>query len=204
MELKIEQWPVERLLPYARNPRRNDSAVPKLAGMIKEFGFRVPVIARSDGSLIDGHLRLKAAQLLGMESVPVVLADDMSPAQEKAFRIAVNKAAELAEWDDEYLKLEIEELQGMDFDLGLTGFEPEDIEALGLPNASPLEDWPELPDGDKNGICTWTFTLTTEQKEAVSAAVAKAKGMYSFDGTGNENGNGNALAAICEAFNGNS
>jgi len=143
MDLKIEQWPVDRLIPYARNPRRNDAAVPRLAGMIKEFGFRVPVIARSDGSLIDGHLRLKAAQALGMETVPVVLADDMTEAQEKAFRLAVNKAAELAEWDPEYLRLEIEELQGMDIDLGLTGFEPLELEGLLEPE--------KQKDGQKDG-----------------------------------------------------
>ena len=130
VELQIEQWPIERLTPYARNPRVNDHAVPKMASLIKEFGFKVPIVARSDGSVIDGHLRLKAARHLGMETVPVVLADEWTPAQVKAFRIAVNKSAEFAEWDTAMLALEIEDLKELDFDLELTGFELPELEDI--------------------------------------------------------------------------
>lgn len=131
-ELKVEQWPIDRLTPYARNPRKNEHAVPKMASLIKEFGFKVPIVARSDGSVVDGHLRLRAARHLGMETVPVVLADEWTEAQVKAFRIAVNKSAELAEWDTSLLALEIEDLKELDFDLELTGFElPELDEILG-------------------------------------------------------------------------
>lgn len=130
MSLKIEEWNIEKLIPYARNPRRNDAAVPKMAALIKEYGFKVPVVARSDGSLIDGHLRLKAAQVLGMQTVPVVLADDWTEQQVKAFRIAVNRSAELAEWDPEYLRLELEELKDADFDIELTGFDAADVDAM--------------------------------------------------------------------------
>ena len=87
-KLKIEYWDIEKLIPYARNPRRNDEAVPKMAGLIREFGFRVPVIIRSTGEVIDGHLRLKAAWSLGMTQVPVVIADDWS----EALLMAVEKA----------------------------------------------------------------------------------------------------------------
>lgn len=143
-ELKVEQWPVDKLLPYVRNPRKNDHAVPKMASLIKEFGFKVPVVIRSDGSVIDGHLRLKAAQALGMKEVPAVLADDWTDAQVKAFRIAVNKSAELADWDNAMLRLEIEELNGMDFDLRLTGFEPLELEGILYPDAG-------LDGGEKEG-----------------------------------------------------
>lgn len=119
---ETQMWSIDRLIPYARNPRRNDEAVPKLASLIKEFGFKVPVVVRSDGEVVDGHLRLKAAQMLGLKEVPVVLADEWTEAQVKAFRIAVNKSAEWAEWDDDLLKLEFEELKDMDFNLDLTGF----------------------------------------------------------------------------------
>ena len=122
-EMQIEYWAIDKLIPYARNPRKNDDAVPKMAGLIKEFGFKVPIVARSDGEVIDGHLRLKAAQKLGLKEVPVVLADEWTPAQVKAFRLAVNKSAEWAEWDDELLKLELDELKLEDFDLPLIGFE---------------------------------------------------------------------------------
>ena len=129
-ELKVEQWAIDRLTPYARNPRKNEHAVPKMASLIKEFGFKVPVVARSDGSVVDGHLRLMAARHLGMETVPVVLADEWTEAQVKAFRIAVNKSAELAEWDTSLLALEIEDLKELDFDLELTGFELPELDEI--------------------------------------------------------------------------
>ena len=122
-KMKIEYWDIDKLIPYARNPRKNDDAVPKMAGLIKEFGFKVPVVIRSDGEVIDGHLRLKAARQLGMKEVPVVLADEWTPAQVKAFRLAVNRSAEWAEWDDELLKLELDDLKLENFDLELIGFE---------------------------------------------------------------------------------
>ena len=128
--MKIEQWEIEKLIPYARNPRRNDQAVDRVASAIKEFGFRVPIIAKSDGSVVDGHLRLKAAQKLGLDLVPVVLADDMTETQIKAFRISVNRMAELAEWDHELLALEIEDLRLDDFDIDLTGFDADELGAL--------------------------------------------------------------------------
>ena len=127
--MQIEYWDIEKLIPYARNPRKNDEAVPKMAGLIKEFGFKVPVIIRSSGDVIDGHLRLKAAWSLGMTQVPVVLADEWTPAQVKAFRLAVNRSAEWAEWDDELLKLELDDLKLEDFDLDLIGFDAELEEA---------------------------------------------------------------------------
>lgn len=83
--LTVEMWPVARLIPYARNPRRNDAAVGKMCAAIREFGFRIPIVARSDGTVVDGHLRLKAAQRLGLAEVPVALADNLTEAQIKAF-----------------------------------------------------------------------------------------------------------------------
>ena len=131
-ELKIEYWPIDRLVFYARNPRKNEHAVPKMASLIKEFGFKVPVVARSDGSVVDGHLRLMAARHLGMETVPVALADELTEAQVKAFRILANKSANWAEWDTDLLRVEFEELKELDFDLELTGFElPELDEIIG-------------------------------------------------------------------------
>lgn len=121
--LNVEQWPIERLIPYCRNPRKNDAQVDRMASAIREFGFRIPIVARSDGSVVDGHLRLKAAQKLGLKEVPVALADELTEAQVKAFRILANKSANWAEWDMDLLKLELEELHAVDFDLELTGFD---------------------------------------------------------------------------------
>lgn len=128
--MKTELWPLERLIDYARNPRKNDHAVDRVAAAIKEFGFRVPIIAKSDGLVVDGHLRLKAARKLGLVEVPVVLADDLTDAQVKAFRISVNRMAELAEWDNELLALELGELGELGFDLDLTGFASDEINVL--------------------------------------------------------------------------
>jgi ParB-like chromosome segregation protein Spo0J len=137
-KLKVENWPIEKLIPYARNPRKNDQAVEQVAAAIKEFGFRVPIVAKSDGLLVDGHLHLKAAQKLGLKEVPVVLADDLSDAQIKAFRISVNRMAELAEWDNELLALEFSELKDLGFDTSLTGFDELQLSTiLKEPNFEP-------------------------------------------------------------------
>lgn len=129
-KLTIEHWPIDKLVPYARNPRKNDYVVDRMCGAIREFGFRIPIVARSDGTVVDGHLRLKAARQLGLDSVPVALADDLTDAQIKAFRLLANQSANWAEWDEDLLKLELQDLQELDFDLDLTGFDLEEIEHL--------------------------------------------------------------------------
>ncbi|WP_173934293.1 DNA modification methylase [Chelativorans sp. Marseille-P2723] len=129
-ELHLEHWPLDRLIEYSRNPRRNDDAVEQMVGAIMEFGFRIPIIARSDGLVVDGHLRLKAARRLELDSVPVVLADELSEAQIKAFRLLANKSANWAEWDEDLLALELSDLQETGFDLGLTGFDDDELQDL--------------------------------------------------------------------------
>jgi DNA modification methylase len=128
--LQLEHWPINRLIAYARNPRKNDHAVDQMAAVIAEFGFRIPVVAKSNGELIDGHLRLKAAHKLGLSSVPVVLADELTDGQIKAFRLLANRSATWADWDDELLRLELQELAQEEFDLGLTGFDVDEIAEL--------------------------------------------------------------------------
>jgi ParB-like chromosome segregation protein Spo0J len=93
---------------------------------IREFGFKIPVLARSNGEVVDGHLRLKAARKLGITEVPVILCDEWTEAQVKAFRLMVNRSVAWADWDEELLALELIDLKDLDFDLGLTGFEDED------------------------------------------------------------------------------
>jgi len=83
--LKVEQWPIDRPIEYARNSRKNDAKVDQMAAAIREFGFRIPIVAKSDGSVVDGHLRLKAVRKLGLTEVPVALADELTDAQIKAF-----------------------------------------------------------------------------------------------------------------------
>ena len=143
--LTVETWPVARLIPYARNPRKNDAAVDQMCGAIKEFGFRIPIVAKSDGTVVDGHLRLKAAQRLGLADVPVALADDLSEAQIKAFRLLANRSAAWADWDEVLLTLEFQDLHDLGFDLALTGFEPGEITAFLADPSTGLTDPDDIP-----------------------------------------------------------
>jgi ParB-like nuclease domain len=90
--LEIQIWPIDRLVLYARNPRKNDAAVDRMCSSIREFGFKIPVLARSDGEVVDGHLRLRAARKLGITEVPVILCDEWTPQQVRAFRLMVNRS----------------------------------------------------------------------------------------------------------------
>ncbi len=103
---EIVERAVGDLIPYARNPRINDAVVDQMAASIREFGFKVPILALSDGTIVDGHLRLKAAQKLGIEIVAVILCDAWTPAQVKAYRLMANKSVAWAEWDTELVRFE--------------------------------------------------------------------------------------------------
>src|SRR5437667_7586045 len=126
----IQIWPIDKLVFYARNPPKNDAAADRMCASIREFGFKIPVLARSDGEVVDGHLRLKAARKLGIAEIPVILCDEWTPAQVKAFRLLVNRSVTWAAWDEELLALELQDIQESDFDLTLTGFEIPEIEDL--------------------------------------------------------------------------
>lgn len=145
--MQIVMWETERLVPYTANPRRNDHAVALMAAAIKEFGFRVPILARRSGEIVDGHMRHKAARLLDLATVPVILCDDWTETQVKAFRIAVNKSAEWAEWDTDLLAVELSDLQSLGSDLSATGFTKAEFSPLlehhGL-QISP-DDVPPIP-----------------------------------------------------------
>src|SRR5580704_487124 len=158
----IELWSIDRFVFYARNPRKNDSAVDRMCASIREWGFKIPVLARSDGTVVDGHLRLKSARKLGSwpggdtTGIPVILCDEWTDAQVKAFRLMVNRSVTWADWDDELLALELQELNAADFDLSLTGFDPKEIDDLLLPPddddqanaAPPLPENPVSCSGD--------------------------------------------------------
>lgn len=113
------------LKPYENNQRLNEDAVDLVAASIEEFGFKQPIVVDKDLIIIAGHTRWKAAQKLGLETVPCVQADDLTPAQVKAYRLADNKVAEAAQWDLDALQFELEELDNMDFDMEPFGFETE-------------------------------------------------------------------------------
>ncbi len=130
---QVQIWPIDRLVFYARNPRKNDAVVDRMCSSIREFGFKIPVLARSDGEVVDGHLRLKAAKKLRIPEVPVILCDEWTASQVKAFRLMVNRSVTWADWDEELLALELQELNEADFDLSLTGFDPKELDDLLLP-----------------------------------------------------------------------
>jgi DNA modification methylase len=143
--MEVKTLKINELIEYARNPRKNDAVVDRMVSCIKEFGFRIPIVAKSDGSVVDGHLRLKAAKKLGMTEVPVVIADDLTDAQIKAFRLIANQSANWAEWDDELLKLELEDLKNLNFDLDLTGFDLSEVERLLRNDDVQEDDYDEIP-----------------------------------------------------------
>ena len=128
--LATEMWAIDRIVPYARNPRSNDGAVERMVAAIREFGFKIPLLVLSTGELIDGHLRLKAAKKLNLDEVPVIACDEWTPAQVKSFRLLINRSATWADWDEQLLALEIGELQALEFDLSFTGFAPIEIDSL--------------------------------------------------------------------------
>lgn len=145
--MKIVEKELSDLKPYENNPRINDEAVEPVAESIKQFGFKVPIIIDSNGVIIAGHTRFKAAQLLEMKKIPCVIADDLTPEQIKAFRIADNKTAEFAEWDLELLSAELDELTAFDIDMSAFNFD-DDFFGFGEDNGGDYEDDTEddLPD----------------------------------------------------------
>ena len=130
IKIKIIYRNLEKIKPYERNPRRNDKAVPLAAKSIKRFGFKVPIVIDEDGIIVAGHTRYKAAKQLGLRTVPCIIADDLTPGEIKAFRIADNKVSEASEWDDNLLKLELLDLQ--DSELFETDTELLEMESFGF------------------------------------------------------------------------
>jgi ParB-like chromosome segregation protein Spo0J len=133
------QWPADRperrktesLIPYARNSRTHtDAQIGQIAASIREWGFTNPILIEPDGGIIAGHGRVMAAQKLGLDEVPCIIAEGWSDAQKRAYVIADNKLALNAGWDDDALKLEFKELEALDFDLTLTGFRVEELDGL--------------------------------------------------------------------------
>jgi DNA modification methylase len=125
--MNIELRPIDSIRPYDKNPRRNDQAVNVVAKSLEAFGFRQPVVVDSEDVIVVGHTRWKAAKKLGYESIPVHVATDLTPEQAKAYRIADNQTATIADWDTDLLPTELFDLQAAEFDLGLLGFGADDL-----------------------------------------------------------------------------
>ena len=131
MANRIEMWPLDRLIPYARNARtHSETQVAQIAASIIEFGFTAPLLVSEDGGILAGHGRLAAARKLDLDAVPVVVLDHLTPTQRRAYILADNQLALQAGWDQELLAVELADLSAAGFDLALTGFSDEELADL--------------------------------------------------------------------------
>jgi ParB-like chromosome segregation protein Spo0J len=127
--MQIVMRPTDAVVPYEHNPRLNDGAVAVVTRSLEQFGFRQPIVVDGDGVIIVGHTRWRAARQLGLAEVPVHVAD-LDPVKARAYRIADNQTATIAEWDMSLLPQELRDLEGADFDLSVLGWSDEDLDAM--------------------------------------------------------------------------
>src|SRR5450432_1846789 len=150
--MKIENWKIERIIPYARNARKiGDAAIEKVAASIKEFGWRQPIVVDAEGVIIVGHVRLKAAQKLGLAEAPVHVAGNLTAGQVKAYRLMDNRSHDEAQWDLELIGPELADLQGLDFDLSLTGFDERELEEF-LADPDLIDQADQVPEVPENPV----------------------------------------------------
>ena len=145
--MKIESWPIDKPIPYARNARTlSPHAVDKVAASIKEFGWQQPIVVDTEGVVIAGHTRLLAAKQLGFTEVPVYVASELTPQQVKAYRLTDNRVAQETSWDYELLAIELEELSEFNLDISITGFDSDEIEGMTMAEPEINEYSAELDD----------------------------------------------------------
>jgi len=155
--MDIKYFKLGELKNYARNPRKNNHAVQKMAQAITDYGFRVPILSKSDGTIVDGHLRVKAAQSLDLAEIPAILCDDLSESKIRCLRLSVNKMADIPDWGMDLLEAEVRELLHDGIDLGLTSFDEIEFKSLLLDDGfsepePPLEEAEGVPSsGIKDG-----------------------------------------------------
>lgn len=169
----VAEWPITKLVEYPNNPRNNDHAVERMCETIREFGFRVPIVATSNGEVVDGHLRLKAARALGLKKVPVTLADDLTPVQIRAFRIVANTSAAWASWNPDLLESELAQLRAVDFDL-----EPLGLEDIQLPEIEEQVNSPAPPRANRTKTTIFVSIANeqvTKARKIIVTALDKAK-----------------------------
>lgn len=193
---QIEQVPTAKLIPYANNSRTHSpEQVAQLAASIREFGFTNPVLVADDLTIIAGHGRVRAAQALELEEVPVIKLSHLDERQRRAYVIADNRLALNAGWDSELLALEYAALRDEGFDLSLLGADEDEISALigfDVGESSPEEAFASLPDGDRAPFRQMTFTVHDSQHEDITAALKMVEGAEEISG----NRNADALHAI--------
>jgi len=151
--MKIETADINTIKPYENNPRKlKDSAIDKVAMSLKEYGFRQPIVVDKDRIIVVGHTRYRASKKLGFKEVPITIADNLTPEQINAYRIADNRTAEESEWDSELLKMEIKDLEAKDFKLDLLGFNEDQLNDMLFEEKQGLTDEDEVPEAPEEPI----------------------------------------------------
>ena len=176
----------EDLIPYINNPRKNDEAVDYVAASIKEFGFKVPIVVDKDNVIVTGHTRLKAAKKLGMDTVPVIKADDLTESQIKAFRLADNKVSEFSSWDIDKLSIELQDIDFKMRDFGFGEFELSILTEEMIPDGYDNELLDEYSNSGEDLLQTKNVTIsyTTEEESIVREKfkiVGPIKVLYMLD-----------------------
>jgi ParB-like chromosome segregation protein Spo0J len=202
---EIDRVAPAELIPYSNNAKEHpEEQVKKIASSIKNYGWDQPIVVDSENEIIKGHGRLQAAELLGLNEVPVIKREDLTEAEAKASRIADNKTAESA-WIDDMLEAEVNVLaEDESINTDSLGFDDDELDSLiseaTLGDEDIAEAFGDLPDGERDPIRQKTFTLSETQVETVENALETAKDMGEFPPGPNDNSNGNALARICSKF----
>lgn len=179
--MKITELALDQIKPYKNNPRKNDQAVDAVAASIREFGFKVPIVIDGHGVIIAGHTRFKAARKLGLDKVPVVMADDLTEEQVRAFRLADNKVGELSGWKFDKLQKELDEIN---VDMRRFGFGDDEEETEIIETTEESSD-----------IVTMSFQLHEKQKELIEEAMQEVADEIA-ETFGNTNKNGNAIYEV--------
>ena len=194
-KLKIEYVDINSIKPYKKNPRKNEEAIPYVMESIKQFGFKNPVILDKDNVIVAGHTRIESAKRLGITEIPCIYADDLTDEQIRAFRLADNKVAEIAEWDIDLLDTELDDI--LNIDMSDFGFD------LGILDSDEFGTDFELAEGDRDPIITMSITLSDIQAERVNEAISKMKQTdtyKNYEDEFNKNSNGNSLYLVVEEW----
>jgi ParB family transcriptional regulator, chromosome partitioning protein len=197
--MKLERIAIANLRPDPNNARTHDNAnLEAIAGSLTQFGQRKPIVISKNNIVVAGNGTLAAAKSLGWTDMDVVrVPADWDDDRIKAFALADNRTAELAQWNHEVLASQLIELQEVDFAIESIGFE-----APPMPTTDEWESAFDATAGDRKDVQQITFTLSTDQAETIKNALELSKSFGEFGDTGNANANGNALARICELWMG--
>jgi ParB-like chromosome segregation protein Spo0J len=198
--MKIEIADINTIKPYENNPRKlSEKAIETVAMSLKEYGFRQPIVVDKDRIIVVGHTRFRASKKLGFKEVPITIADNLTPSQINAYRIADNRTAQESEWDYKLLQEEFSNLVDEKFNLELTGFNEDELKKYLSMEEDFEVDLPEINNEDKQPFQQITFTLHNEQYEIVQQALDYIK-KQNIDDSINDNKNGNAITEICKLF----